>query len=142
MIKARAARDEHGLDFEIVEGVGYPVEQNPVVSGDSLTDVLPSGGDLGIATTELSRWQDCLYSRMVEESLTGQGHVRKETLGAASREIEYGFRILAAPGRVAQDRDITRIFQIKKYPGGGKLSGVGKGAGDGVQSPRCDCGRT
>ena len=71
LIEAGAARHHDRTDVEIVEGVGHPVKQHPVVGDDLVGLVELTRAALRIAATEIARRQHSLNTHMPEHRLGG-----------------------------------------------------------------------
>jgi hypothetical protein len=84
LIHAGAAGHDHRLDVEIVERVGDPVEEHPVVGGDLLAGVFLARGGLRVAAAQVARRQHGGGADLVEHGLGGQADLAEQALGAAA----------------------------------------------------------
>ena len=71
LVKTGAAADHHGLDVQVVQGVGHPVEQHPVVGDEFFGLVKLAGGALGVAAAQIARRQHGLHAGMPQHGLGG-----------------------------------------------------------------------
>ena len=80
LIHARAARDDHGLDVEIVQCIGDAVKQHPIVGDDFLTFIGVARCGLRIAAAQIARRQYRLHAKVIKHRLCRQAHLPKQTL--------------------------------------------------------------
>ena len=114
LIHARAARDDHGLDVEVVERVRDAVEQHAVRRDDRLALVLFARRGLRIAAAEIARRQHRLHADVVEHRLRREADLAEQPLRAAAREIEHRVRVVAGFLRIADDRHDARILDVEQ----------------------------
>ena len=71
LVKTGAAADHHGLDVQVVQGVGHAVEQHPVVGDEFFGLVKLAGSALRVATAQVARRQHGLHAGMPQHGLGG-----------------------------------------------------------------------
>ena len=114
LVKTGAAADHHGLDVQVVQGVGHPVEQHPVVGNEFFGLVKLTGGTLGVATAQIARRQHSLHASMPKHGLGGQPHLAEEPLRAATGEIKHGLGLGTGGLRVADDGHVVSVFDVQQ----------------------------
>ena len=114
LVVAGAARHHHRLDVEVIERVGDPVKEHPVVGDDLVGLVELARAALRITAAQIARWQHGLYADMPEHRLRGQTDLREQPLGAAARKIEDRLGIDRHRARIADDRHIARILDVEQ----------------------------
>ena len=56
LVVTGSAAYDHGFDIQIVQGIGYTMEQYAVVHGDFIAFVFITAGGLRIAAAQIARW--------------------------------------------------------------------------------------
>ncbi|MNJ56250.1 hypothetical protein D3C77_517860 [compost metagenome] len=80
LVVAGAATDHHRLDVQVVQRIGDPVEQHPVIGDDLLGLVRHAVAALGIAAAQITWRQHRLHARVPQHGLRRQAHLREQTL--------------------------------------------------------------
>ncbi|MDT4852046.1 hypothetical protein FQZ97_862640 [compost metagenome] len=114
LVVAGATTDHHRLDIQVVQRVGDPVEQHPVVGDNLLGLVGHAVAALRIAAAQVARRQHGLNARVPQHGLRGQAHLREQALRTAAGEVEHGLRIGRGGLRIADDRHVVRVFDIQQ----------------------------
>ena len=114
LVVTGAAAHHHGANVQIVQGVGNPMKQHPVVSDDLVSTVKLPRTALRITTTQVTRWQHGLHAGVPQHRLRSQTDLTEQTLRAATREIEHRLGLRIGGQGVANDRHVRRVFNIQQ----------------------------
>ena len=125
LIHAGPAGDDDRLDVEIIQGVGNPVEEHPVVGGDLLSFVLKAGRGLRIAAAQIAGRQHGGGANVVKHRLGGQPDLAEQPLRAAAREIKDRVMLFGAALWIADHRNDLVVFDIEQGAAGafGQIAG-------------------
>ena len=118
LVIARATAHHHGFDVEVVQRVGHPVEQHPVVGDDFFRLVRLATAALRVAAAQIAWRQHGLHARVPEHGLGGQTNLAEQALGTAPGEIKHCLGLGGGGLRVADDGHVIRVFDVQQGAGG------------------------
>ena len=114
LVVAGAARDHHGFNVEVVQGVGHTMKEHAVVGNDFVGLVELTRPTLRVATTQIPWGQNGLHPHMPEHGLGCKPHLREQALGAAAWKVKNRLGIGRAFYRVTNNGNVVGILDVKE----------------------------
>ncbi len=113
LVVTRAATHHHGLDVEVVQRVGHPVEQHAIVGDDFFGAIGLPGAALRITAAQVARRQHGLHTHVPQHRLRREANLREQPFAAAAGKVEHRLGVRRAL-RIADHRDVARILDVEQ----------------------------
>ena len=118
LVVTGSAAHHHRLDVQVVQRVGNPVEQHPVVGDHLLGLVKLARATLRVAATQVARWQHGLHAGVPQHGLSGQTDLAEQTLRTAAGKIKHRLGLGRRGPGVTDDRYVIFVFDVQQGAGG------------------------